>query len=70
MRMDPQTHVRLFVPNEMEASSVLSFDSLASALTAMKNRTIIRVGVDGYGPMTPAEFVSHCNQQGIFARTQ
>ena len=36
MRMDPQSHVRLFVQNEREASSVLSFDSLASALTAMR----------------------------------
>ena len=68
--MDPQAHVRLFVSSELTISSVLSFDSLVSALTAMKNRTIIKVGVDGHGAMSPEEFIIKCNQQGIFARTQ
>ncbi|MDQ0995178.1 hypothetical protein QFZ34_000355 [Phyllobacterium ifriqiyense] len=56
----PNSKVKLFVPDEITTSAVMSFDNVVDALEVIDFHSVWKVHVEGFGPMTPEEFKLAC----------
>lgn len=63
--INPNAQVRIFIADELITSTVKTFDNAKDAFAAMRERSVLKVDVDGYGPMIPDEFISYCIELGL-----
>ncbi|WP_271899500.1 hypothetical protein [Candidatus Phyllobacterium onerii] len=63
--INPNAKIRIFIPDEILTSTVKTFSNAKDALAAMREHSVLKVDVDGYGPMTPDEFVACCAELGL-----
>ncbi|WP_271896073.1 hypothetical protein [Candidatus Phyllobacterium onerii] len=65
MMFNPNAEVRIFIPDEILNTTVKTFTNAKDALAAMSEHSVLKVEVEGYGPMIPDEFVAGCAELGL-----
>lgn len=65
MAIRPHAQIRLFIPDGLLISRVLTYQKVSEALTAIREHNVWKVEVDGHSPMTATEFTKYCYGQSI-----